>query len=67
MNFLIIWRVICPDCKRNNNASIRLFEAFMMGRIPVIINSDMILPFEDQIDYRKNTVFITDFRDIDFK
>lgn len=48
-----------------NNASIRLFEAFMMGRIPVIINSDMILPFEDQIDYRKNTVFITDFRDID--
>jgi len=48
-----------------NNASIRLFETFMMGRIPVIINSDMMLPFEDQIDYRKNTVFITDFHDID--
>jgi len=48
-----------------NNASYRFYEAFMMGRIPVLINTDMLLPFEDEIDYRRNTVYITDFRDID--
>jgi hypothetical protein len=41
------------------NFSFRLGETFMMGRIPILINSDCILPFEDQIPYQKNTVYVT--------
>jgi hypothetical protein len=41
------------------NFSFRLGETFMMGRIPVLINSDCILPFRDQIPYEKNTIFVT--------
>lgn len=48
-----------------NNSSYRLYELFMMGRIPVLLNTDCILPFETQIPYKKNTVFIDKFSDID--
>jgi hypothetical protein len=33
------------------NFSYRLYETLMMGRIPIIINSNQVLPFEDIIDY----------------
>jgi len=47
------------------NSSYRLYETLMMGRIPVFINTDCILPFESEIPWRKNTIFVTDFYDID--
>jgi hypothetical protein len=34
------------------NFSYRLYESMMMGRIPIIIDSDQILPFEKVIDYK---------------
>lgn len=42
------------------NYSHRLNEIFMMGRIPVLFNTDCILPFENLIDYEKYTVYITE-------
>ena len=52
------------------NYSFRLAETFMMGRIPILIDSDCILPFSDKIQYDKNTVYVTknnskNFSDID--
>jgi len=41
------------------NFSFRLGETFMMGRIPILIDSDCLLPFADQIPYKTNTVYIT--------
>ena len=48
-----------------NNSSYRLYEIFMMGRIPVLLNTDCILPFENEIPYRTNTIFIENFFNID--
>jgi hypothetical protein len=48
-----------------SNASYRLYEVFMMGRIPVLIDTDCILPFKDQIPYQTNTVIIKNFDNID--
>ena len=41
-----------------SNASYRLIESFMMGRIPVIIDTDYMLPFDDIIPYRSNMVWV---------
>lgn len=48
-----------------SNSSYRLYELFMMGRIPVLLNTDCILPFASEIPYKKNTVFVENFSDID--
>lgn len=37
--------------KGDANASIRLYEALSTGRVPIIIDTDMPLPFEDVLDY----------------
>lgn len=39
--------------KGDGNYSIRFFEALSMGRIPVLIDTDMVLPLEKVIDYSK--------------
>lgn len=46
------------------NFSYRLGEVFMMGRIPILIDTDCILPFRDYISYEKNTVYVN-HKDID--
>jgi len=43
--------VLCP--KGDGNASTRLFETLSLGRIPLIIDTDMILPLESILDYSK--------------
>ena len=46
-------------CARGaGNFSYRLYETMMMGRIPLIIDSDQILPFEDQINYKDCAIII---------
>lgn len=40
------------------NFSVRLYETLMMGRIPVFVNTDCLLPFEDEIDWKKHLVWI---------
>lgn len=40
------------------NFSIRLYETLMMGRIPIFINTDCLLPFSKIIDWKKHVIFI---------
>jgi hypothetical protein len=40
------------------NFSYRFYEALAAGRIPLFINTDCILPFEDQIDWKKHCVWV---------
>ncbi|MCG2430479.1 exostosin domain-containing protein [Aequorivita xiaoshiensis] len=40
------------------NFSVRFYEALAMGRIPVFINTDCSLPFNDSIDWKKHLVWV---------
>ena len=40
------------------NYSVRFYETLMMGRIPIFVNTDCLLPFEDIIDWNKHVVFV---------
>ena len=40
------------------NFSIRFYETLAMGRIPIFINTDSGLPFDDNIDWKKHVVWI---------
>jgi hypothetical protein len=55
------------------NYSVRFFQTLAMGRIPIVIESDSILPFESQIQYNKiciqipyNDRFQIDYYIVDF-
>jgi hypothetical protein len=43
--------VLCP--KGDANYSARFYETLALGRIPVLIDTDMVLPLEHLIDYSK--------------
>jgi hypothetical protein len=46
-------------CSRGaGNYSIRLYETLCLGRIPVFINTDCVLPFERWIDWKQYCVWI---------
>lgn len=46
-------------CMRGaGNFSYRLYETMMMGRIPIIIDSNQVFPFEDKIDYEGCAIVI---------
>lgn len=53
--------VLAP--KGNGNASIRFFEALSLGRFPVLINTDCVLPLADVIKY-DNFVVKVDYNDM---
>lgn len=40
------------------NFSIRFYETILMGRIPVVIDTDMRLPFSESINWEKHCVFV---------
>lgn len=40
------------------NFSVRLYETLMMGKIPIFVNTDCLLPFENHIDWRKHVVWV---------
>src|SRR5690606_13392714 len=48
--------VLCV--RGGGNFSVRLYETLMMGRIPVLINTDCLLPFESRIDWKKHVIWI---------
>lgn len=48
--------VLCV--RGGGNFSVRFYETLMMGRIPVLINTDCLIPFEDQIDWSKHIIRI---------
>ena len=48
--------VIC--LRGGGNFSIRFYETLLMGRIPIFINTDCILPLDNEINWRKHLVWI---------
>jgi hypothetical protein len=40
------------------NFSVRFYETLSLGRIPVFVNTDCILPFDDQLNYRQCCVWV---------
>jgi Exostosin family len=48
--------VLCLRGK--GNYSFRFYEALSAGRIPVFVNTRCVLPFQDQIDWRKHVVWV---------
>ncbi|MDP3725663.1 MAG: exostosin family protein [bacterium] len=47
----------------DSNMATRFYETLALGRIPVLIDTDWMLPLEDVIDYKKFVVFVP-YRDI---
>lgn len=48
--------VLCV--RGGGNFSVRLYETLMMGRIPIFVNTDCLLPFEGNIDWKKHVVWV---------
>jgi hypothetical protein len=48
--------VVC--IRGGGNFSVRFFQALLMGRIPVFVNTDCLLPFDDVIDWKKQVVWV---------
>lgn len=42
----------------HGNYSFRLYEVMSAGRIPIFINTDCVLPFEEFIDWKRHVVWI---------
>jgi hypothetical protein len=40
------------------NFSVRLYEALMMGKIPIFVDTNCLLPFETNIDWKRHVVWI---------
>ncbi len=40
------------------NFSVRLYETLMMGKIPIFVDTDCILPFEDSINWKDHVVWV---------
>lgn len=40
------------------NFSARFYEALSFGRVPLFVDTDCVLPFEDEIDWRARTVWV---------
>jgi hypothetical protein len=59
-NILESHYVLCV--RGGGNFSVRFYETLAMGRIPVFVNTDCLLPLETKIDWRKHCVWI-DFKD----
>lgn len=52
--------VLCV--RGTGNFSVRLYETLMMGRIPIFVDTDCLLPFEDHIDWKSHVVWV-DWKD----
>jgi hypothetical protein len=45
-------------CRGSGNYSYRLYEALCFGRIPVLLNTDCVLPFDFTIDWKRYCVWV---------
>ncbi|MGV2826615.1 exostosin domain-containing protein [Myxosarcina sp. GI1(2024)] len=45
-------------CRGYGNFSFRFYEALSCGRIPVFVNSDCVLPYDFEIDWKKYCVWV---------
>jgi hypothetical protein len=53
--------IVCV--RGGGNFSVRFYETLAMGRIPLYIHTDGVLPFDDVIDWHKHAVWI-DIKDL---
>lgn len=54
-----IHRHLYSICSRGTeNYSIRFYETLCLGRIPVVIDTDIRLPFDDRIDYHRHCLIL---------
>ena len=53
--------------KGDGNYSLRFYETLSMGKIPILVDTDKVLPLEDVIDYKKFCIIINvkDINNID--
>jgi hypothetical protein len=54
--------VLC--CRGAGNFSYRLYETMSLGRVPVIIDTDIVLPCEDIIDWESICIRVKNIEDI---
>lgn len=45
----------------NGNFSTRFYEVLSLGKIPIFINTDCVLPYEKNIDWKKISVWVEDY------
>lgn len=48
--------VLC--LRGGGNFSVRFYHTLMMGRIPVLVNTDCLLPFQDTINWKEHVVWV---------
>lgn len=48
--------IVCV--RGGGNFSVRLYETLAMGRIPIFVNTDCLLPLQDKIDWKKHVVWV---------
>ena len=48
----------CLSLRGKGNYSFRLYEIFAMGGIPLFIDTDCVLPFEDEIDWKQHCCWV---------
>jgi len=48
--------IVC--LRGGGNFSVRLYETLAMGRIPVFVNTDCILPYDQILEWKKYTIWI---------
>ncbi|MBI87307.1 MAG: hypothetical protein CMG63_04420 [Candidatus Marinimicrobia bacterium] len=56
-NIINVDYVVC--LRGTGNFSIRLYETLMMGRIPIFIDTDCILPFYEHINWEKHILIVS--------
>ncbi len=54
--------ILC--CRGAGNFSYRLYECLSLGKIPIIINTDIVLPCNDVIDWKNLGVWVNNIEDI---
>ena len=48
--------IVCV--RGGGNFSVRLYETLAMGRIPVFVHTDCLLPLADQVDWKRHVVWV---------
>jgi hypothetical protein len=47
-----------PCIRGGGNYSLRLYEVMALGKIPIFVDTDTSIPFEDRVDWKKHFLWI---------
>ncbi len=47
-----------PSCSGIGNFSYRLYETLSLGKVPIVVDTDIVLPFWDLIPWKKHCIFL---------